>query len=109
MQNSMQHPEILLCFFRPVELLLVQISFPMIPIFCPPILVANCQLTVAPSLLGAWAGVAPPQPCPPQCRALPRGGGLAWSHLQCHLALAVGSQKASGSPQLSQLLPGAGL
>lgn len=105
MQNSVQHPEILLCFFRPVELLLVQISFPTIPIFSFPVLVASCQLTMAPSLLGAWAEVAPPQPCPPQCRGPAQGWWLAWSHLWCHLPLAG----SIGDPQLSQLLAGAGL
>lgn len=64
MQNSMQHPEILLHFSGPVELLLVQIPFPAIPVFYLPVLVSICQLTMAPSLLGARAGVAPPQPGP---------------------------------------------
>lgn len=49
----MQHPELLLCFSGPVGLLLVQIPFP--AVFC----CLFCQLTMAPSLLGAWAGVAP--------------------------------------------------
>lgn len=48
----MQHPEILICFSRPVELFLLQIPFPNYP--CFPL--ANRKHIVARSLLGAQAG-----------------------------------------------------
>lgn len=101
----MQHLEILLCFSGPVELLLVQIPFP--TVFCLPILVANCRLTVAPSLLGAWAGVAS-QLCPPQCRVpCPRVVAVpgAISGDMWHLPQAAGRhQGAPSSPSCSREL-----
>lgn len=51
MCNSVQHPEIPICFSRPVDLLLLQIPLPDYPYFP----LANHKNTVARSLLGAQA------------------------------------------------------
>lgn len=97
----MQQPEILLFFSGPVELLPVQIPLPAIRVFCLPVLVANCQAHHGPWCLG-WGGFCAHL----SAGSLPRGGGHAWSHLRYHVALAMGSWKASESPQFSPLLPG---
>lgn len=105
MCNSMQHPEILIHFSRPTELLLLQIPFPSYP-HLP---VANRKPTVARSLLGSpGRGWLAPLQQPPrfytgQCQgSLPPGGGRAHrSHLRCHRHawhFPVGSRELPGVP-----------
>lgn len=105
MCNSMQHPEILIHFSRPTELLLLQIPFPSYP-HLP---VANRKPTVARSLLGSpGRGWLAPLQQPPrfytgQCQgSLPPGGGRAHrSHLRCHRHawhFPMGSRELPGVP-----------
>lgn len=67
MQNSMQHPEILLCFSGPVELLLVQIPFPNYSVSCLP--------TLMPTAISPW----------PHLFLVPGLGWLLLSRAQCRV------------------------
>lgn len=94
----MQHPEILLCFSGPMELFPVQIPFPAIRFLFD---YFSCQLAAHPGphlLLVPGLGRLLLSCAPLSAGSLSRGGGRAWSHLQCHMALVMGSWKASWSP-----------
>lgn len=90
MQNSMQDPEILLCFSGPVGLLLVQIPFPAIPVSWLPILPAHHGLISSWCL--SWGGFSSVQgPCPGVV-AIPG----AISSVMWHLSWAAGRLQELG-------------
>lgn len=76
-----------------------------VPFPTPYFLVANCQLTVAPSLLGAWAGVAPPQPFPPRCRVPAQGWWPCLEPSAVSPGTSQGQPEGFGKPSVLPVTP----